>query len=399
MTQPQEQSAKKQKTRRRNQGEGSVYQRKDGRYVGSFRLENGKRKYVYGETRTEAREKLRVAIHEYKQGTLVAGSNQTLKQFLEQWLQAKRMELKDGTYRYYKTYVETHIFPALGHLKLQKVNDAHLQSFYAALLEKKTHRDKNLSPNTVRLIHSILSEAFDAAVRAKKIAASPCALVTPPRSSQKEIRYLTSEQALHLLEVARARHHRFECLLTLALTTGMRQGELLALHWQDIDFARETLHVARSLAYHHSPQGTRHQYREAEPKTATSRRTIPLPDVALRALQVHRLRQAEERLRATAWKDQDLVFTNQYGGYINQSILRKEVKKLLHEAGLPPLRFHDLRHSAATILISLGVNSKVVQERLGHSNISITLGVYGHVTESMQRDAMQKLDDAFSRPS
>lgn len=347
----------------------------------------------------EAREKLRMAIHEYKQGTLVAGSNQTLKQFLEQWLQAKRMELKDGTYRYYKGYVETHILPALGHLKLQKVNDAHLQSFYAALLEKKTYRDKNLSPNTVRLIHSILHEAFDAAVRAKKVAANPCSLVTPPRSTKKELRYLTAEQALHLLEVAGTRQHRLECLLILALTTGMRQGELLALHWSDIDFARGTVHVARSLAYHHSPQGTRHQYQEAEPKTANSRRTIPLPDVALRALQAHRLKQVEERLHAPTWKIHNLVFTNQYGGYLNQSILRHEVKQLLHEAELPALRFHDLRHSAATILISMGVNSRVVQERLGHSTISITLRVYGHVTESMQRDAMQKLDEAFSRPS
>ena len=104
-------------------------------------------------------------------------------------------------------------------------------------------------------------------------------------------------------------------------------------------------------------------------------------------------------MHAPAWKIHNLVFTNQYGGYLNQSILRHEVKQLLHEAELPALRFHDLRHSAATILISMGVNSKVVQERLGHSTISITLGVYGHVTESMQRDAMQKLDEAFSRPS
>jgi integrase len=155
----------------------------------------------------------------------------------------------------------------------------------------------------------------------------------------------------------------------------------------------------RSLAYHHSTEGARHQYREAEPKTVSSRRTIPLPDVALRELQTHHLKQVEERLRARTWKNHDLVFTNQYGGYLNQSILRREVKQLLHEADLPALRFHDLRHSAATILISMGVNSKVVQERLGHSTISITLGVYGHVTESMQRDAMQKLDDVFSRPS
>jgi integrase len=396
---PQEQSEKKQKSRRRGQGEGSIYQRKDGRYVGSFRLENSKRKYVYGISRTEAREKLRAAIYKYEQGTLVAGSNQTLKQFLEQWLQAKRMELKDGTYRYYKSYVETHILPALGHLKLQKVSDVHLQSFYTALLEKKTPRNKNLSPNTVRLIHSILSEVFDAAMRAKKIVANPCALVTPPRPTKKELSYLTSEQAQHLLGVARTRQHRLECLLTLALTTGMRQGELLALHWPDIDFTRGTVHVARSLAYHHNSNGTRHEYREAEPKTASARRTIPLPDVALRALQAHRLRQKEERLRAPTWKNPDLVFTNQYGGHLNQSILRTQVKQLLYEAGLPALRFHDLRHSAATILISMGVNSKVVQERLGHSTISITLGVYGHVTESMQREAMQKLDDAFSRPS
>ncbi len=215
MTKPPEQLAQRQKTRRRGQGEGSVYQRKDGRFVGSFRLENGKRKYVYAETRTEAREMLRVAINAYKQGTLVAGSNQTLKQFLEQWLQAKRMELKDGTYRYYKTYVQTHIMPALGHLKLQRVNDAHLQSFYAALLEKKTPRGKNLSPNTVRLIHCILSEAFDAAVRAKKLAANPCALVTPPRSSKKELRYLTGEQALHLLEVARGNSWRCTGLILI----------------------------------------------------------------------------------------------------------------------------------------------------------------------------------------
>jgi integrase len=396
----QERSEKKQNLRRRGQGEGSIYQRKDGRYVGSFRQENGKRKYVYGETKAQAREKLRVTMHEYKQGTLVVGSNQTLKQFLDQWLQAKRMELKDGTYRYYQSYVEQHIVPALGHLKLQKVNDAHIQSFYTALLEKKTPKNQNLSPNTVRLIHSILSEAFDAAVRTKKVATNPCTLVTPPRQSKKELHYLTSEQALHLLEVARSKQHRLECLLTLALTTGMRQGELLALHWSDIDFAKGTVHVARSLAYHHNlnTQGAQHEYKEAEPKTANSRRTIPLPEIAIRALQAHRLKQVEERLQASTWKHHDLVFTNQFGGYLNQSILRRQVNQLLHEAGLPDLRFHDLRHSAATILISLGVNSKVVQERLGHSNISITLGVYGHVTESMQTDAMKKLDDAFSRP-
>lgn len=140
-----------------------------------------------------------------------------------------------------------------------------------------------------------------------------------------------------------------------------------------------------------------YEHKEEEPKTASSKRTIPLPDFALEALQQHRIHQLERRVQTPEWEEKGLVFPNTKGGYLWVDPMREQLRKLLQEAGLPRLRFHDLRHSAATILLAMGVNSKVVQERLGHSHISITLGVYGHVTESMQQEATAKLNDQFQR--
>jgi integrase len=377
------------KRKRSVPGGGSVYQRTgDGRWVAKFKVEaTGRWRELYARTEKEAYAKLQQALFEQKQGTLVTAPQQSLQAYMEHWLRAKRLELKDGTYNYYRVYTEASILPALGHIRLQKLTDAQIQSFYADLLEE-------LSANTVRIIHGILRGALDAAVRSKKIASNPCRLVTPPRAVKKELAYLTLEQAQRLLETAH--NHRLECLLTLALATGMRQGELLALRWSDVDFSKATLLVARSLSYR-NPDGTGYEHRVEGPKTASSRRTLPLPDFALVALQKHRAGQLEMRLKAPAWDDKGLVFPNDTGGYLWVDPLRRQLKKLLQEAGLPQIRFHDLRHSAATILLAMGVNAKVIQERLGHSHVSITLGVYGHVTESMQREATAKLDDQFKR--
>ncbi|TMC16771.1 MAG: site-specific integrase [Chloroflexi bacterium] len=377
------------KRKRSVHGGGSVYQRKgDGRWVAKFKVEaTGKWRELYARTEKEAYAKLQQALFEQKQGTLVTAPQQSLQAHMEHWLQVKRLELKDGTYTYYRVYTEAYILPVLGHIRLQKLTDAHIQSFYADLLE-------DVSANTVRLIHGILRTALEAAVRWKKIPLNPCKTVTPPRAVKKELTYLTLEQAQRLLEGAR--NHKLECLLTLALATGMRQGELLALRWTDIDFQKATLHVTRSLSYR-NPDGTGYEHKVEEPKTASSKRTIPLPDFALEALQKHRVQQLERRLKTPEWEDKGLVFPNDTGGYLWVDPLRRQLKKLLQEAGLPVIRFHDLRHSAATILLAMGVNAKVIQERLGHSHISITLGVYGHVTESMQLEAITKLDDQFKR--
>jgi integrase len=390
-----EQPAKKpRKLRRpRRHGDGSVFELKDRtrkkRWVAQITLETGKKKQTYHTSEQEALAACRKMLHELEQGTLVTARQQSLQVHMEQWLRAKRLKLKRGTYQYYRVYTRRYIIPALGNIRLQKLTDAHIQAFYADLIE-----DEDLSPNTVRLIHAILRGALKAAVRSNKIASNPCELVTLPRAVKKELAYLTFEQAQQLL--GEARNHKLEYLLATAVITGMRLGELLALRWSDIDFAQATVHVTRSLSYR-DPDGTGYTYEEEEPKTASSRRTIPLPDFLIELLAQHRIRQLERRLQAAEWEDKGLVFPNYKGGYLWADPMREQFGRLLQEAKLPPLRFHDLRHSAATILLALGVNPKVVAEWLGHGDVSTTLRVYGHVTESMRREATTKLDDQFKR--
>src|SRR6266487_4384605 len=185
--------------------------------------------------------------------------------------------------------------------------------------------------------------------------------------------YVTSLNHHVLLESVRK--HRLEMLLTMAVVTGMRRGELLALRWSNIDFEHQTLLVLHTVDYIPG-----YGYVETEPKTKTGKRRISLPSFLIDMLKQHRVQQLEQRLKVgDAWENRDLVFPDLHGGYFNPNYLLRVFKKLLNEAGLPHMPFHDLRHSAATILLSMGVNIKVVQELLGHSNISITLGTYAHL--------------------
>lgn len=192
-----------------------------------------------------------------------------------------------------------------------------------------------------------------------------------------------------MLEAAKG--NRLEALLTLAITTGMRLGEILALRWINIEFEKKTLQVLHTVDF---ISGFGHV--EGTPKTESSRRSITLPHVTIESLKQHRTYQLEARLKAgTKWKEQGLVFPHRYGGYFSRYILYTIFKKLLKEAGLPHMRFHDLRHNAATILLSMGVPAKTVQEILGHANISITMNLYGHVFPSTHKDAMDDMDDFF----
>lgn len=371
-------------------GEGSVYKSSDPKRTKPWVVQitaNGRRKTNYYATQKEALAAKRKMLHELEQGQLVTAKQQTVKAYLEQWLQAKRMELKAGTYQYYRLKVIRYIIPALGHLKLQKLTDTHIQALYARLLE-------TLSPNTVRLTHGILYTALSDAVKQHKLMSNPAQFVTLPRKQKQELAYLTPEQMWQFLNAARG--YSLECLFITALATGMRQGELLALRWADIDLERKTVHVVRSLSFH-DPDGAGYEYTEVEPKTQSSRRTIPLTDFALASISEHRKRQLAMRLKCAEWQNKDLVFTNSTGGFVHISTLTRQLRRILASAGLPLLRFHDLRHTAATNLLSLGVSPRVVQEWLGHSDISITLGIYAHVTQGMKQQAMDLLNEQFRR--
>jgi integrase len=367
--------------RRAANGDGSIYQREDKRWAGSFVAE-GKRRYVYGKTQKEAREKLRRAQQEHKQGTLVDPSKLTVKDYLKHWMQVHGPSLKLTTDTNYRAQLEHHIIATLGAIGLQKLTPDHIQKCYAGLLEE------GLQASTIHFIHTIFKAALADAVEWGKIARNPCSKVKLPRKEKRDIMPLTQEQAQTLLQVARG--HWLEGVITLALATGMREGELLALHWQDIDFERGVLQVRRT----HSYIPAKGHY-ESEPKTASSKRSLILAPFALEALKVQRTAQKAARMHAgpATWQEKGLVFCNAQGDYLWVATLHRAFKRLLQLAGLPDIRFHDLRHTAAVALIMKGVHAKVIQEILGHSSIKITMDIYGHVFPSMQRDAMASMDE------
>lgn len=373
--------------KRRGHGEGSIYQRKDGRWVASISLEHRKRKYFYGDTRKEVQEKLKVGLREQQQGTLVTAPQQMLKGFLEQWLEeVHKPGVRISTYARYRGLLNNHLIPALGNIQLQSLTPQQVQSFYADKLKE------GLKPKTIKLIHTVLHKAIDNAVRWNLVSRNVCDLVSLPTSDRYEMQPLTLEQCQKLLTVARG--HRLENMLAVAIATGMRRGELLALRWQDVSIEQGRFHVRRTVDY--IAAYGRRGYVENEPKTASGVRQIELPRFAIDALVQQRryVEQLKEKCGAK-WRECDLVFCNNTGEYLYPVLVHKEFKLLLKAADLPAIRFHDLRHTAATILLSMDVHSKVVQELLGHSSITVTMDLYSHVLPSMQHEAMGKFDSVF----
>ena len=389
MTEEEEQlkEHKKRKRRRRAYGTGSLFYREDRKlHVAQIVLENGKTIQRYFKTQKEAADALDEMLYELRRGSLITEKDQTVRQYLEHWLEnVHKRSIRISTYSEYRSILNAHILPELGHIKLRQLTIQRVEAFYM----KKS--DGGLSASRVRLIHAILHRALAHAVKHNLVVRNVCDHVTLPRRIQHERHTLTVEQARELL--ARAKGHRLEALLTVALVTGMREGELLALRWSDVNFGQQYLQVRRTVR-----RITGQGFKENEPKTASSRRKIVLPPFLLEVLRQHRMRQAEVRQAAgLRWEEHDLVFCNGYGKFISPPKLRENFAKLLRDSGLPRMRFHDLRHSSATLLLAMGIHAKVVQELLGHSNIAITLGVYSHVLPSMQQDAVEKMSNLFTQ--
>lgn len=366
-------------------GEGGIRQRKDGRWEARFTLDNGKRRSIIGDTREEVAGKLATAISDRNKGLPVAvDGKQTVKAYLEGWLAAIQGNVRLRTWAGYESYIRFHVLPVLGKTRMVKLTPQQLQAFYSKKL------DDGLSPTTVRHIHATLHRACEQAVRWGVVARNVVDLIDPPRRTHKEMAALSADQARALLEAAA--DDRFEALYVLAITTGMREGELLALRWRHVDLDAATLQVRATLL--RTKVGG---LAFSEPKTASSRRQIALAVMAVAAVRRRKIRQAEERLKAgPAWQDNDLVFPNTLGRPMEATnLLHRSFTPLLERAGLPHIRFHDLRHTSATILLRKKVPVKVVSEMLGHSNIGITLQVYSHVLPDMQREATAAMDAAL----
>lgn len=269
--------------------------------------------------------------------------------------------------------------PALATVPLARLTPAQLQRLY---------RDKlasGVAPTTVLHIHKVLSRALAQALREDLVSRNVATLVDPPRVGAANVRAFSIEQARRF--VAGVSGSRLEAAFLVALGAGLRRGELLALSWDDVRLEDGHLAVRRSLMK--VPGG----WQLAEPKNAASRRVVKLPEFAVDALRRHRTRQLEERLAAPVWEDSTLVFTTTVGTPIDGRNFLREFKEIAARAGMPAtFTVHSLRHSAATLMLALGVQPKVVQEALGHSRIAVTMDLYSHVLPHLQEEAAAKMD-------
>jgi integrase len=383
------QERRKQLTARRGRGDGAIYQRSsDLLWVGYAILpESGKRKYVYSKTRKEVAAKLKLLQKEIDNRTVVTSRPETVEAFLSYWLGIRRGQknIKISTHNNYENHLKP-MYPYIGKIKLAKLTTGTFQQMFNALLETR-------KASTVHSMHTILSTAFYDAIKWQRLSFNPCKHVELPHAEQHEGPVLTGEQALHLMDTAKG--HALECFVTIALATGMRRGELLGLKWADIDMEQKTLRVTCTLAQVHDETGT---YRtiETTPKSKAGKRTIRLAQFAMNVLKEHRMRQLEQRLQTgVTWQDADLIFCKANGEHLALTTLERHFRKLLKLADLPEMRIHDLRHSAATLLLKMGVSLKVIQEILGHSNFSTTANLYAHVLMELQDSAMDKMDSLF----
>lgn len=369
---------------KRANGDGTVFRRGDGRWAAAISLPGGKRQHFVGTDRDAVVRQKTAATKSLNDGLPAIVEHPTVEQYLKSWLKITKQSVRERTWVRYEQFVRLQVVPKLGTKKLHALKPDHLQALYTECL------DAGLSSTTVHHLHAMLHRALKQGVRWNRVQRNIADLVDPPRPAHHDITTLSVEQVSRLFRAAE--RDRLESLYVTAVMTGMRQGELLGLHWRDVDLDRGAIQIRGTMSA--MPSGLRF----AETKTRGSRRQVLLTQRAVDALRRHRAAQAAERLRiGPGWEDQDLVFANQAGKPITASnLLRRSFEPLLKRADLPRIRFHDLRHTAATLLLEQNVNAKVVQEMLGHTRISTTLDLYSHVTPTMQQRAVETLDRAIA---
>jgi integrase len=338
-------------------------------------------------TRKEAESQMAQWIADIERGTAIDVTKLTVGEYLTQWLASLGESVRPQTQRRYADLLGQHTIPTLGHVALPKLAAPHVRALYADLLAA------GLSNMTVRLVHMVLHRALKQAVHDGLLGRNVTEAVRAPRKTVPEYTAWTAEQAARFLATADQDAER--ALWRLAILTGLRRGELLGIKWDDLDFTRGTLAVRRSRS--RSASGN---WETGAPKTTSGRRSVALPRSVVDALRLHRTRQGEYRLRlGSAYRDEGWVFAGALGGPLHVNSLVCRFERLMTRAAVPRLRFHDLRHTAATLMLANGEHPKKVQAQLGHANIAITLDRYSHVTEGMQHEAADRLDVLLEQAS
>ena len=378
--------------KRRANGEGSIRKRPDGRWEGRYTAgrdpETGKTVYknVLGKTQAEVKAKLKQAIQETSEVDTLKAAQYTVGQWMDIWFENyAKIKVRPTSHQTYRGYIDNHIKPNIGKIQLNKLTTLELQKLYKKLLSRgrvdrieAKGQPKGLSPKTVRNIHQVISSAMDFAKAQKLIAVNPtdgCAL---PKLEHREMKTLPVEQLASFLREAKE-SGVFE-MYYIELATGLRRGELLGLKWEDLDLEQCTLRVQRQVSRING------EVVEAPLKTKNSYRTISLGEDAVGILK-------EQRKKCGG---SEYVFPSPTGGPISPDSVIQMLHRVLKRAGLPKVRFHDLRHTFATVALQNGVDIKTVSGMLGHYSAGFTLDTYAHVTTAAQREAAKTMGNILS---
>lgn len=401
----------KRKGKKRSNGQGSIYQRKDGMWVGAAYVltttGHRKRITVSGKTKTIVDRKLREAITQSDRGVPVSAESWTLGRYLEYWLENVVRLRRPKTYQGYEGVVRRYLVPGLGKKKLTQLKAPEVKAFFTRLetdcrcctdgidAARATEDQrccalgdccgKRLSVRTVQFVHAVLRNALQQAMREELIMRNVATLVQVQTPKYRVNRGLELEDAKKLLRESQS--DRLHALYVLALYLGMRRAELLGLRWADVDLQEGTLQITQTL------QRVKGELQFVPTKTETSERTVPLPGVCLRALGAHFDQQEREAADAAVWMDSGLVFTSTVGTPIEPDNLRRSWHTLRKAIGHPETRFHDLRHSCVTLLLDVGVPPHIVSKIVGHSDTSVTMSIYAHASLDEQRAALDRLED------
>jgi len=336
-------------------------------------------------TKKDAEKRLAELLHQLDTGTFMKPGKTTLGDFLERWLKDYvRPNLSPRGYERYESIIRVHLLPSMGGLQLTQLRPEHLQRHYTSKL------NKGLSPLSVRYHHTVLHKALQTAVKWGLVGRNVADMVDVPRARRTEMQTWGEYDITRFLEAAK--DTPYYALFHLALFTGMRRSELLALRWQDVDFILSQVYMSRSL--HHLKDGS---YIFTEPKSVKSRRTIALPPSTILLLKDHYEKQKLERaMVGIKLTEGDLVFSTPEGRPFRPNTVSRAWSTVASRAGVKVIRFHDARHTHASLMLKQGIHPKVVQERLGHATIAVTLDTYSHVTPGLQEAAAKRFDDLFS---
>jgi integrase len=355
-------------------------------YLGRDQDGKKRQKWVGGfRTRRDAEEALTQSLDRVRTGTWADPGRITVAEYLEQWLDGIRPSLRPKTAASYEDALRGWVIPRVGSFRLAGLTAPRLLAMYGELLESgRRNGSGGLSPRSVQYAHRIVSHALKDAVDHGLLVRNPASLVKPPRVPKPPMRVWSADDVRRFL--AGVGDDRLYALWVLLVTTGVRRGEALGLRWEDIDLKRGLLAVRQTVV------AIGYDVHISEPKTAIGRRSVSVDATTVAALKAHRRRQSEEQLVAgPGWSESGLAFTTESGAMIHPDRISKLFAQLVPQLELPRIRLHDLRHTAATLALTAGVHPKVVQERLGHANVTITLDTYSHVLQGLQEDAAAKV--------